>query len=847
MEITSKSQVPRPALMKRLDDLLEKRIVYVHAPAGFGKTVSSFLWLEHKKSLANTQQAWVSLDEHDNKTSEFCRRFTSALMRLQPENSALRDLATQPAYKTAPVEFTLYAIDALVETRDEHVLVLDDLHVIQNNEILNLLPGLFKRMPENFTLLLLSRKAPSDSFSGIMAKGEISIINTDHLQFSSREIKSFFDRNGRPISNRQADMILESTGGWAIGIRALLLSEEESYSTKLTDRYLENFLKMHVWERWDDSARNFMTLVSVVEELTPDLCEKLIEGNKISISGAQMLDRLVRDNAFLRVVGNDTYKFHDLFRDFLLHMLEQRGEQVINRQYDRAGEFYFGKRDYFRSVRYFSNAKNNDGVAKSLYQMYDYKSPYASVEDTLNSARSALNEAIVASHPFLLEVQIWGAFVEGRAKEFEDYMDKYNKLLPKIILRNPRSAIIHMLLRVIDYRKNFVGTVKTLRMVPFKGSVRAYTPSTTQSIPFFHRSSRDYSDISFDMHNLIALTKKSFGAVVGEEFDVMEECLFAGFHYEKGNLHEAQTHALAACAKIPEGCSSEIKLCAMVILTASLFASGQAESANKSFSDIEDMIKQDNAFYLNPNFRAYQFEMKLMDGDMEAAKEWLISYGESPYNHLAFYKIPQHFTTARAYIVTGDNNRAILFLKKLLALAESYNRPIDIIETKILLAIAHWAKGRSGSGIALDYLEQAIETAYKYKYTQLFAKGGADLMTMLHRMQKRSRLGGSSGEVPADFVKSLYVAAVAGARHFKGLTGGRQPESLKFTDKQITVMRLMCAGHSRNEIASQMGLKPYGVKSHTNLIYNKLNVSNSVEAIVKIKELGLLEGDPAQK
>ncbi|MCL2221781.1 MAG: LuxR C-terminal-related transcriptional regulator, partial [Oscillospiraceae bacterium] len=59
--------------------------------------------------------------------------------------------------------------------------------------------------------------------------------------------------------------------------------------------------------------------------------------------------------------------------------------------------------------------------------------------------------------------------------------------------------------------------------------------------------------------------------------------------------------------------------------------------------------------------------------------------------------------------------------------------------------------------------------------------------------------------------------------------------------KQKEVMRLMCAGHSRNDIAQIMGLKPSGVKSHTKLIYQKLTVSNSIEAVIKIKEAGFLE------
>jgi DNA-binding NarL/FixJ family response regulator len=65
------------------------------------------------------------------------------------------------------------------------------------------------------------------------------------------------------------------------------------------------------------------------------------------------------------------------------------------------------------------------------------------------------------------------------------------------------------------------------------------------------------------------------------------------------------------------------------------------------------------------------------------------------------------------------------------------------------------------------------------------------------------------------------------------------PANLTFTDKQKTVMHLLCEGFSRNEIAQKMNLKPYTVKSHLELVYKKLDVANSVDAVLKIKEMGL--------
>jgi LuxR family maltose regulon positive regulatory protein len=620
------------------------------------------------------------------------------------------------------------------------------------------------------------------------------------------------------------------------------MSGEGSYSTKLSGRYLDNFLRTHVWERWEDLYKNFMMLVCVAEEMTPELCNKLTAKDRQlnKIPAAKILDELTRENAFMRVVGNNTYKFHDLFRDFLIQMLAR--EDKLTQQYNKAGDYFMDKRDYFRAVHFYIHANNDDGVAGALYQMYDYNSPYAAVEDTLHTVRFSLSEAIVKKHPFLLEVQAWSAYVEGRASDFEQSLSKYYRLLPRIILKTPRSVITNVLLRCVDYREDFVNILKKLRLVPFKGSIKAFTPSITQGIPYFHRSCRDFSDISNDMVKNLTLGDKTIGLIIGAEYPVIKESIFAGLHYEKGNMHEAQEHAFAANANIRAGHSIEIRFCAMSILSAVLFANGQTASASKTFADIEKMIRQENAFHLNMNLRAVQFFTKLLNGDKTAAKEWLSLYGESTPNYLPLYKIPQHYTTARSYIVIGDYDTAIIFLKKILDFAERYHRPLDIIETKILLAITYWQKGRGGATIALNYLDEAITVAYKYQFTQQFFVEGAELTTMLHRIQKRSHQNKSTSDefASADYIKKLYITALAGAKQSKGLTGGRVASSLSFTDKQKEVMHLLCKGHSRNEISKIMGIKPYSVKSHTILIYNKLNVANSVEAILKIKEMELL-------
>ncbi|MDR2572037.1 MAG: LuxR C-terminal-related transcriptional regulator [Oscillospiraceae bacterium] len=836
-------KIPRAILIKQLDSLLDRRVLYIHAAAGFGKTVSSLIWLEHREKTASTKYSWISLDEHDNIMAEFCKRFVSALMYLQSDNTALNELAAHRGFGAAPVEFALHALSSLDDTRSPCILVLDDLHTIVNTDILKLLPTLFNRLPENFTVLLLSRTMPPDSFSDMVVKGNLVIVDAENLQFTGEEIKSFFNKNGRQISSSQANEILSSTGGWAIGIRAMLLSDEGSFNADLVGSFFDSFLKNHVWERWDERLKNFMMSLSVADELSPELCLWLITDKRqsVNISGSEILAEMVRENAFLRESENGTYRFHDLFRKFLINMLKKNGKQAVSVQQNKAGDYYFNKKDYFRAVEYYLKGNNDEGIANSLYQMYDYNSNSASIEDTLYTIHMAVNDAIVEKHSFLLEVQIWASYVEGRADDFEMYLDRYYKLFSEIVIQNPRSAIIRMLLQCIDYRKDLLRYLKTLRMIPFKGSVKAFAPSITNNMPLMHRSILDFSAFSIDTDKNMLLLEKSIGAVVGVEYTVMKECLYAGFYYEKGSLNHACEHALAACSNISGVCSPEVKFCAMMILASALLADSKESEANKILNNVENIIENDKAFYLKPNLRAYLFRLKLSNGDRSAAEEWLQKYNGNMIDFLSLYKSYQHFTTVRAHIVIGDYNHAILALKKLLKLCERFMRTLDIIEARILLAIVYWKKGKSGQSTALEYLEQAAATAQEYGYTQVFANEGAELVNMLYKLQRRTIQKENKCSVSGAFVKTLYIDAVSNSKHKGRLTGNQTHKNLTFTEKQNTVIRLMCQGHTRNEIAEKMGLKPYGVKSHMELIYRKLDVANNVDAVLKIKELGILE------
>ena len=831
----AKPASPRTELMRQISAVAENRLIYIYAPAGYGKSFTLHMWAKNSGKpygkLALTEDIGANL-------ALFCESFAGALLRFQRHNRDLREIAKHPAFSTAPVEFAIRALGAWDDGEGPYILVLDDLHLVSNAVLLKKLPELIGLLPENITLFILSRKAPPESFNDLVVKDNITVMDAAPLAFRTSEIQSLFNAWGYPLTVRQAEDIYASTGGWAIGVKTILLSGGQPSAKKLVERQWESFIQKEVWDKWDERTRAFMMKVSIADSLTPDLAVALTEEK----DSEGILERLTSEGAFLSADGEGVYYFHHLFQTFLNHMLEREDIKTQTAIYIKAGAYFYRKRDYFKAVKFYLRSGDAGGVAKGLRKMYDYNSPYAAIEDTLAIIRLSVDGSIVEKHPFLLEVQAWAAYVEGRAADMEGYLDRYFKLIPKILLQNPASAQTMLMLRCMDYRNSMIEVTKSIKSLPLKFLAKAGTPSITQNMPFCHRSSRDYTEYLADTDRHFALLKKTIGALVGDEYDVMENSVRAGLYYEQGELTKAHVCALEANAKMRDDFAPEIKFCAMMQLGEIHNAAGHTEDMQKALDNVTAMIERHRAYYLGANLQAYLCRCRLAGGDEDAARKWLRETAAGVYDELSFFKLYQHFTTARAHIVTGDFSEAILFTNRLLALCKAYRRTLDTIEAKILLSIAFWKKGRGYQAEALDLMTEAILSANAFGYAQVFANEGAELVNMLQRLGKVAAQKDYAGEIPGAFVKTLYFAALARSKTAKGLTGGRVSGTVKFTEPQMAVMRLLCDGLSRNEIAGRIGITPYGVKSHLKLVYKKLDVPGGVEAVMKIKELGLLDG-----
>ncbi len=109
-----------------------------------------------------------------------------------------------------------------------------------------------------------------------------------------------------------------------------------------------------------------------------------------------------------------------------------------------------------------------------------------------------------------------------------------------------------------------------------------------------------------------------------------------------------------------------------------------------------------------------------------------------------------------------------------------------------------------------------------------------------------ARAVGASGFVPkswsaADIARAVGLVAL-GREVFEADTP-EAPEVV-LSGREGDVLRLVAAGRTNREIASELFLSPHTVKEHTSALYRKLGVRNRTEAVQRAQRLGLLGVGP---
>ncbi|MEN6327286.1 MAG: hypothetical protein ABFD18_13930, partial [Syntrophomonas sp.] len=367
---------------KRLNDQLDEgfsssRLMYICAPAGYGKTTAVVDWLEKCEFPA----AWLSLDYDDNFPKVFWNYLCIALECIIPDiKKDTGYVLSSQELLSANVHINIL-IDRLSEVQTDFAVVVDDIHLITDQAILKGLAYLIDYMPPQMHLILISRTEPDLDLAKYRIKWQMQRIDEKDLRFQKEEILRFYHTRGFALESDEIEMLENYTEGWIASLIAIALTLESrnkihiASDCLLASRHdIEQYLKDEVISAWADEKRIFAMKTSILDTLSEDVCNAVTD----SQYGSQMLAEIYADNGFLTRLDEEggIYKFHYLFKDFLHKLLLETGSTVVSELHGRAGVWYREQGIIEKAIEHFLNGGSYEAALELIeYQdvhlMYD--------------------------------------------------------------------------------------------------------------------------------------------------------------------------------------------------------------------------------------------------------------------------------------------------------------------------------------------------------------------------------------------------------------------------------------------------------------------------------------------
>ena len=732
----------------------------------------------------------------------------------------------EPSFNDSPVEYTIDILSRFAFDNRKYALVFDDFYFITNEEILKSMIYILNRLPLSITVIILSRSELPHPFTYLDEKGKIAYIGASELSFNSDEIRWFFSAYGRSISKDEANEVLKLTEGWAIAVSALALSKEITADHKIAGNLLYDYIQTHIWSKFDKNLRLFLYKTSIVDEFTLKLCERLTQ----MPDARQILHSLCSNNIFISQ-QNEHYRYHHMFLDFLRTEAQKEGAARFNGLYQTAAAYYFEEGMYFDALRYYVKTEDKKGTAAALHYFWNGTGKSAS-ELSRISFINKLPEEYLQQNPYLYIGCAWYALFFGNAQDFFFHLDKLYQHIEGILHEYKMFVESMLFLFTIDPRYTFVQQISRLPAGSTDVDERSVPKSQCQYFPTFHRTHRDYSHYAIDTEKHFEEFRLVFFKMLGNYYPVIESGVRAGILYEKNRLKES----LSLVSVEPATDSDELIFLSKVHTASCLFAMGKEEEAARCRNDIRRFLETKNLLYLHPVFSAYETRIRLLNGDRAAASAWLENYFINDRQDMELNKIYLHFTTARAYIVLGQFKKAQLLCERIKALSCDFGRLLDSIEATVLLIIILWMTGKKQEAVLL--LQSALIEAEPYYFVRVFADEGKAILPIIRRLMKRISV--ESISAPGyQYMHEIYQAAYNLSKKHKGIAFGSKP--IKLSKQQKYILELLAKGFKNTEIVQITGLSINTIRSHTKMVYQKLEVSTKYDAVLRARELELIE------
>ena len=393
----------------RLLRLLEDHrfpLILLAAGAGYGKTWLLASWA----ATAHPAPAWYTADESDQDVVVFLTYIIRALGRVWPP-LLTRFRESFPSEGECPPDVLLaFLLNTLLRLSQPVTLIIDDFHRVEPDPaIRDAMDTLLRHRPPNLRLIIATRRIPRlAALARLQVAGQVLKLTEQDLRFSLEEAAALFQAEGVSLPSQDLEAFLVWTEGWPLALRLLSHSVRrlgiETVRCRFTSlperRILYEWLAEAVLSEQPPEIRRFLLHTSILEQLSASLCNALLERD----DAASMLARIERERLLLMRAHTEEgwYRYHPLFRSFLIRRLEEiEGTETVTALHRRAAAWFLERGDDEQAIVHLLAAGDYQSAAdliRPLRKRLFATGRYHLLERWLQQFPPTIGE----SHPWLL-------------------------------------------------------------------------------------------------------------------------------------------------------------------------------------------------------------------------------------------------------------------------------------------------------------------------------------------------------------------------------------------------------------------------------------------------------------
>jgi ATP/maltotriose-dependent transcriptional regulator MalT/two-component SAPR family response regulator len=420
----------RARLLALFDSLLEKKLIIMTAPAGYGKTSLLVDFARQSQMPA----CWLSLDALDQDPQRFIAYLIASLAERFPNfgkrsSSVLRSVTS---FEQDSERLLSSLVNEQEDRIDEHfVLVVDDYQFVDSIQpIRDMFSRFISQSGENCHVILATRRLPSlPNIAQMVARQQVSGFDLEELAFRPDEIRALFKKNyGFEMAEEVAEELVRQTEGWITG---LILSANEvareapdkvtaalwasrMRAARASGVDLGVYLDSQVLSRQSPAIRQFLLQTSLLEEFDSDLCRAVLGAG----NWKHLIETVRSNSLFVLPVGprGKWLRYHHLFAEFLRERMLQESPTQAQTILARLAEVYEERREWEKAHALVRQLGDPQALAGLVERVGDWVLLSEHLI-TLQSWLEELPQALVEERPVLLSLK--GAFlcglVDGRA------------------------------------------------------------------------------------------------------------------------------------------------------------------------------------------------------------------------------------------------------------------------------------------------------------------------------------------------------------------------------------------------------------------------------------------------